>query len=145
MPIGTTVATEDAPLTAESVMSVPTVVEASAPLIQLWDLMQRLHLDLVVVSDSTGPLGVVDRQDIWAAWANDLSTRPGSASRCVVAPTPCVTPDTPLPDTCTALLAAHHSTVMVLEEDGTLRGVVTPERLIAGLHAEGTQQPGRSR
>jgi CBS domain-containing protein len=87
--------------------------------------MQRLHLDAVVVSDGRIPLGIVDRRDIWATWASDLRAGAVGTARSVVSPTPCVSPETPLPQVCTALLSAHHECVMVLDEDGQLRGIVT--------------------
>jgi predicted transcriptional regulator len=112
--------------TASSVMHTPVFsVDAATSLTALWHLMQRLHLEAVVVSDGRVPLGVVDRRDIWATWASDLGARVTGTARGVVGPSPCVSPTTSLPQVCAALLRAHHETVMVLDEQGHLRGIVT--------------------
>jgi CBS domain-containing protein len=112
--------------TAASVMRSPVFsVDAATSLTSVWHLMKRLHLEAVVVSDGHVPLGVVDRRDIWATWASDLCAGSVGTARGVVNPSPCVSPTTPLSQVCAALLRAHHEAVMVLDDDGHLRGIVT--------------------
>ena len=113
-------------VTAAAVMTSPVIcVDAATSLTSLWHLMQRLHLDAVVVSEGRIPLGIVDRRDIWATWASDLHVGAAGTARHVVSPAPCVSLETPLPLVCSALLSAHHEIVMVLDEGGHLRGIVT--------------------
>lgn len=112
---------------ASEVMSLPVVtVRADDPVVEVWQLMQGAHLGHVAVVDDGGQcLGIVDVHDLWVSWAFDLEARPHRSVVHLVTATPCVSPDTPLPAVCTALLGSRCGAVLVINDDGGLRGIVT--------------------
>jgi CBS domain-containing protein len=114
-----------APVTAAAVMRPPAlVVEASAPPLTVWTLLQRSHGDLAVVTDGGRYLGLVHVHDLWVSWACDL-TGSGTSLHRLVALTPAVDRRTPLDAVCRSLLASRHGAVLVVDERGALEGVIT--------------------
>ena len=126
--------TELSALTASAVMTSPVLTVGAADLVtSVWNLMQRTHVGHVVVVAGDRCLGIVDVRDLWAAWAFDLE-RPARRSVVhLVTATPCVSCDTPLPLLCRALVGSRQGAVLVLDDAGELRGIVTSSDVVRAL------------
>ena len=127
--------------TAATIMTTPVIcVDAAMPLNAVWQVMRRHGVLRVVVLDGGAPLGIVDQLDVLAAWGAAQS-EPRAVLTAVTA-TPCLSPDSTLPAVCRAVLQAHHEAVMVLDDHGDLRGVVSLEDVLRTLSAESHAGPG---
>jgi CBS domain-containing protein len=121
-------------VTAATIMTSPVIcVNSTMTLPEVWQLMRRHRVPRVVVSDGRVPLGIVDQLDVLTAWGTS-PTAP-RAVLTVLTATPCLSPDSTLPEVCRALLQAHHEAAMVLDVDGHLRGIVSLDDVLPALSA----------
>jgi CBS domain-containing protein len=124
-------------------MAVPVVtVGADAAVAEVWRLMQSAHLGHVaVVDDANQCLGILDVHDLWVSWAFDLEAGHPRTVLHLVTATPAVTPDTPLSQLCVALLGSRCGAVVVLNDKGALRGVVTATDVLRAVAEHEEDRP----
>lgn len=113
-------------LLADSRTSVTEVVQA----------MREAGVQHAVVLLDGACVGVVEQDELWVAW----SLEPGPGTRRsvlpLVVPAPSVSLDTAMPQLCQVLLSSRFGAVMVLDDDGSLQGLVTTEEVLRRLADE---------
>lgn len=112
------------------------VVDASASITDVWQAMQAAGLDHAVVHIGGTCAGIVELTEMWMAWSLELAPAARRSVLPLVVPSPCVAPDTGLAELCRVLLSSRFGAVLVLDDAGVMKGVVTTSDLLARLAEE---------